>query len=90
MPLIAPRPFPGLYCPGLIEARRGSRRAPNTSSFPGLYCPGLIEASGMMDKAHANMMFPGLYCPGLIEADYRGNIDGLSNSVSGALLPRPH
>ena len=37
--------FPGLYCPGLIEARLRSwimhRIVP---VFPGLYCPGLIEA----------------------------------------------
>ena len=36
--------FPGLYCPGLIEA--AVRRHLNHGSvrFPGLYCPGLIEA----------------------------------------------
>ena len=37
--------FPGLYRPGLIEARQHNLTAFNTpAGFPGLYRPGLIEA----------------------------------------------
>ena len=36
--------FPGLYCPGLIEARVFHHAPPVMGVFPGLYCPGLIEA----------------------------------------------
>ena len=38
--------FPGLYCPGLIEAGGGHRSPGHRRRFPGLYCPGLIEARG--------------------------------------------
>ena len=60
--------FPGLYCPGLIEALARARTRPRPSKFPGLYCPGLIEAA-LLDVEDAGVAeFPGLYCPGLIEA----------------------
>ena len=36
--------FPGLYCPGLIEAVTYSYAVTSEGGFPGLYCPGLIEA----------------------------------------------
>ena len=36
--------FPGLYCPGLIEALYRTTRQGERRRFPGLYCPGLIEA----------------------------------------------
>jgi len=37
--------FPGLHCPGLIEASQcTARRVLPHSRFPGLHCPGLIEA----------------------------------------------
>ena len=39
------RGFPGLYCPGLIEAVLPALEAAAVlEKFPGLYCPGLIEA----------------------------------------------
>ena len=61
--------FPGLDCPGLIEATFAASIQYNVlGSFPGLDCPGLIEApSWLMCKA-ATIRFPGLDCPGLIEA----------------------
>ena len=38
--------FPGLYCPGLIEASRSElNHLSSRGVFPGLYCPGLIEAA---------------------------------------------
>jgi len=36
--------FPGLDCPGLIEANIQERGRPPERRFPGLDCPGLIEA----------------------------------------------
>ena len=37
--------FPGLYCPGLIEATvQPLAGVLAVELFPGLYCPGLIEA----------------------------------------------
>ena len=63
-----PRTFPGLYCPGLIEAG-GSHCLPLAFDwFPGLYCPGLIEAILARGGRAMKPEFPGLYCPGLIEA----------------------
>ena len=42
---LAAHRFPGLYRPGLIEARANTRaRARAPTGFPGLYRPGLIEA----------------------------------------------
>ena len=42
---LAGAPFPGLYCPGLIEAMPPGAGGSSMPPFPGLYCPGLIEAS---------------------------------------------
>ena len=39
------RRFPGLYCPGLIEAPTVNHPRTGPDMFPGLYCPGLIEAT---------------------------------------------
>ena len=83
--------FPGLYCPGLIEARAGPGLAPPRRAFPGLYCPGLIEAMGAGRAPIFNAPgFPGLYCPGLIEAASAISASSALRNVSGALLPRPH
>ena len=60
--------FPGLYCPGLIEATGKRQDCVGGGWFPGLYCPGLIEASRFTRMPCLSTMFPGLYCPGLIEA----------------------
>ena len=61
--------FPGLYCPGLIEAVPPVVLVVLVEGwFPGLYCPGLIEALSGRERQHAPPAFPGLYCPGLIEA----------------------
>jgi len=38
------RRFPGLHCPGLIEARHKTSNIHARKCFPGLHCPGLIEA----------------------------------------------
>ena len=46
--------FPGLYCPGLIEAGVGSVYWSDIAAwFPGLYCPGLIEANPGEDEGHS-------------------------------------
>ena len=60
--------FPGLYRPGLIEARRAGAAATPSAWFPGLYRPGLIEAPGKPPPLRWSLAFPGLYRPGLIEA----------------------
>ena len=82
--------FPGLYCPGLIEAAVRVTATAESPEFPGLYCPGLIEAlwGGVLPRQQD--AFPGLYCPGLIEADAAIASDSSTAKVSGALLPRPH
>ena len=84
--------FPGLYCPGLIEAAWTWRSIVAWMSvFPGLYCPGLIEAGVHWQSPPLAEAFPGLYCPGLIEADRTPRrVRLLHRHVSGALLPRPH
>ena len=86
----APTTFPGLYCPGLIEAASLRSRAIISSPFPGLYCPGLIEAWDGEAGGTSARMFPGLYCPGLIEARASSTPRRPGSPVSGALLPRPH
>ena len=90
MPSAPYAPFPGLYCPGLIEASSGRGMRSGGSRFPGLYCPGLIEAGASACHASASLWFPGLYCPGLIEASNFLPPPKPAVTVSGALLPRPH
>ena len=83
--------FPGLYCPGLIEAQGETQSGiSSTSQFPGLYCPGLIEARPTCSTRLPWSSFPGLYCPGLIEAAAPMGPCDAARTVSGALLPRPH
>ena len=84
--------FPGLYCPGLIEAATARRLdVVGLVVFPGLYCPGLIEAGPQAPSAPWPWkVFPGLYCPGLIEGLREYGTGDAQQGVSGALLPRPH
>ena len=61
--------FPGLYCPGLIEASRESARASSLSlSFRGSIAPASLKPGPGRQGLQDQDAFPGLYCPGLIEA----------------------
>ena len=69
--------FPGLYCPGLIEAPAGAAMATASAPcFRGSIAPASLKRGGRLAFHHRHDdVFPGLYCPGLIEAQ---------------LLSRPH
>jgi len=63
--------FPGLDCPGLIEAIWGSGRGRQSIStvFRGLIAPASLKrAMSRRALAESCVCFPGLDCPGLIEA----------------------
>ena len=61
--------YPGLLCPGLIEAFTWSETTILGAAYPGLLCPGLIEATGAGGEIlQPSETYPGLLCPGLIEA----------------------
>ena len=81
--------FPGLYCPGLIEAATpSSGRACDRAAFPGLYCPGLIEARPSAGAgAPTPPRFPGLYCPGLIEASVQRSSRRNQSCFRGSIAP---
>ena len=88
---LAGAPFPGLYCPGLIEAMPPGAGGSSMPPFPGLYCPGLIEASRpAVVTPNKPLGFRGSIAPASLKlvgcrgARYGGPV------VSGALLPRPH
>ena len=84
-------PFPGLYCPGLIEALTQTYEAACTMRFPGLYCPGLIEAITGTGKGWVGThSFRGSIAPASLKQKYGVGIRPAPGSVSGALLPRPH
>ena len=82
--------FPGLYCPGLIEAGRRATIRTRWNCFRGSIAPASLKRRQERLPALAHVAFPGLYCPGLIEALISGALGALSGGVSGALLPRPH
>ena len=84
--------FPGLYCPGLIEAQSLDVCGGNTESrFRGSIAPASLKPSNRIIMVGYSPTFPGLYCPGLIEARrHDGDAVGAVRAVSGALLPRPH
>ena len=55
--------FPGLYCPGLIEAAASTSAPGRGRTFPGLYCPGLIEARCHGPNAWWLLRFRGSIAP---------------------------
>ena len=55
--------FPGLYCPGLIEARQRAPLAHQGGEFPGLYCPGLIEAAFAAARPALRILVSGALLP---------------------------
>ena len=80
--------FPGLYCPGLIEAKSSIPASAVYEGFPGLYCPGLIEATARRRPGRVVPGFPGLYCPGLIEAwEVAGASADAARCFRGSIAP---
>ena len=57
-------PYPGLLCPGLIEANVAPSGPSAKPPYPGLLCPGLIEASDG-ELCHGNHGIPirGFFAP---------------------------
>ena len=63
--------FPGLYCPGLIEARAHQWRArEGRTRFRGSIAPASLKLNRVRRHGRPAGEFPGLYCPGLIEAGW--------------------
>jgi len=73
------RRFPGLDCPGLIEAELNTYQYPYPKSFPGLDCPGLIEADlAQKNTQFAFTVFRGLIAPASLKLPrpHQGRSDG--------------
>ena len=60
--------FPGLYCPGLIEAQRRDSAFVMRCGFRGSIAPASLKPCPFGTPSGVSRAFPGLYCPGLIEA----------------------
>ena len=70
--------FPGLYCPGLIEAGWAGLPRPPRYGFRGSIAPASSKRNPSPAGSFRMAMFPGLYCPGLIEA---------MSPISAGLIP---
>ena len=83
-----PRRFPGLYCPGLIEAQHGRpSNPPGGTCFRGSIAPASLKPRGCSSSSRTWRRFPGLYCPGLIEAIVSMCTGRLSASFPGLYCP---
>jgi len=64
--------FPGLDCPGLIEAGFCGQKANDAGGFPGLDCPGLIEAPPLaLRLAAVDVVFRGLIAPASLKQQWQ-------------------
>ena len=61
--------FPGLYCPGLIEAATRPSQEVHRRRFRGSIAPASLKLRKPEAMPRLGELFPGLYCPGLIEAN---------------------
>ena len=80
--------FPGLYCPGLIEAGRvGMAHTMTRRGFRGSIAPASLKRRGPVRVASDAAGFPGLYCPGLIEALPRQHHPPVGRGFPGLYCP---
>ena len=80
--------FPGLYCPGLIEARKSRSATRLATPFPGLYCPGLIEARGAPPRpTHRPARFRGSIAPASLKPGLPGHLPGRQLGFRGSIAP---
>ena len=80
--------FPGLYCPGLIEAAPGGSCWCTRSGFRGSIAPASLKPRPRQVGHHGFPAFPGLYCPGLIEAQFqRSDPDRRRGGFRGSIAP---
>ena len=75
-------PFPGHYCPGLIEASALPKAMVANTNFPGHYCPGLIEACQPRGVHSSRAPFRGITAPASLKPLDAGAVD-----IAGAGFP---